>query len=248
PPRARGEDRTPWPHGHDRRTPAPGCPGCRDRPDDGGGERDRRPDRECPANDRGRQHARVGSCRRGESERRKRKAKGKGTRVSRKYLIETYGCQMNFHDSEQMAGLLEAAGYERTEDERDADVVVINTCSVREHAEDKLYTRLGELRVLAAETGRDPVVAVAGGVAQQEGTRLRARAPHVDVIVGTRRVRMLPMLVDRAVETRSVQVELGAHDNVAFPFGLTRRSDPVRAWVTIIEGCNEYCSFCVVPY
>ncbi|HEX7086249.1 MAG TPA: tRNA (N6-isopentenyl adenosine(37)-C2)-methylthiotransferase MiaB [Vicinamibacterales bacterium] len=168
--------------------------------------------------------------------------------MSRKYLIETYGCQMNYHESEQMSGLLEAAGYERTDDERDADVVVINTCSVREHAEDKLYTRLGELRVLAAETGRDQVVTVTGCVAQQEGERLRARAPHVDVIVGTRRVRMLPMLVARARETRSAQIDLGAHDNVAFPFGLTRREDPVRAWVTIIEGCNEYCSFCVVPY
>jgi tRNA-2-methylthio-N6-dimethylallyladenosine synthase len=168
--------------------------------------------------------------------------------VSRKYLIETYGCQMNYHDSEQMSGLLEAAGFERTDDDRDADVVVINTCSVREHAEDKLYTRLGELRVLAAETGRDPVVAVAGCVAQQEGERLRSRAPHVDVIVGTRRARLLPVLVDQAARTRRTQVDLGAHDNVAFPFGLTRREDPVRAWVTIIEGCNEYCSFCVVPY
>lgn len=168
--------------------------------------------------------------------------------MSRKYLIETFGCQMNYHDSEQMAGLLESAGYERTDDDREAEVVVINTCSVREHAEEKLYTRLGELRVLARETGRDQVVAVAGCVAQQEGEKLLARSPLVDVVVGTRRVRMLPTLVERARETRAVQVDLGAHDNVAFPFGVTRRDDPVRAWVTIIEGCNEYCSFCVVPY
>jgi tRNA-2-methylthio-N6-dimethylallyladenosine synthase len=168
--------------------------------------------------------------------------------VSRKYFIETYGCQMNYHDSEQMAGLLEAAGYDQTEDDRDADVVVINTCSVREHAEDKLYTRLGELRVMGLETGRDPVVAVTGCVAQQEGESLVRRSPLIDVIVGTRRVRMLPTLVEQAERTRVRQVDLGAHDNVAFPFGLTRRDDPVRAWVTIIEGCNEYCSFCVVPY
>jgi tRNA-2-methylthio-N6-dimethylallyladenosine synthase len=168
--------------------------------------------------------------------------------VSRKYLIETYGCQMNYHDSEQMAGLLESAGYDRTEDYRDADVVVINTCSVREHAEDKLYTRLGELRVLGQETGRDPVVAVAGCVAQQEGTTLLKRSALVDVVVGTRRTRMLPMLIAESQEHRRPQIDLGAHDNVAFPFGLTRRDDPVRAWITIIEGCNEYCSFCVVPY
>ena len=168
--------------------------------------------------------------------------------MSRKYLIETYGCQMNYHDSEQMAGLLEAAGYDRTEDDRDADVVVINTCSVREHAEEKLYTRLGELRVLGEETGRDPVVAVAGCVAQQEGQSLLKRSSLVDVVVGTRRTRMLPLLIEESQAAQRPRIDLGAHDNVAFPFGLTRRDDTVRAWVTIIEGCNEYCSFCVVPY
>ncbi len=160
--------------------------------------------------------------------------------MSRKYLIETYGCQMNYHDSEQMAGLLEASGYDRTEDDRDADVVVINTCSVREHAEEKLYTRLGELRVLGEETGRDPVVAVAGCVAQQEGQSLLKRSSLVDVVVGTRRTRMLPLLIEESQAARRPRIDLGAHDNVAFPFGLTRRDDPVRAWVTIIEGCNEY--------
>jgi tRNA-2-methylthio-N6-dimethylallyladenosine synthase len=168
--------------------------------------------------------------------------------VSRRYLIETFGCQMNYHDSEQMAGLLEAAGYERTSHERDADVIVINTCSVRERAEEKLYTRLGELRELGRDTGQDPVVAVAGCVAQQEGSALLKRSGLVDVIVGTRRVRMLPMLLEQAAETQRVQIDLGAQDDVAFPFAVTRRSDPVRAWITIIEGCNEYCSFCVVPY
>ena len=89
-----------------------------------------------------------------------------------KYFIETYGCQMNVHDSERMAGLLEQAGYDATSEPRDADVVVINTCSVRERAEEKLYTRLGEIRQASNETGRMPVVAVAGCVAQQEGGAL----------------------------------------------------------------------------
>jgi tRNA-2-methylthio-N6-dimethylallyladenosine synthase len=168
--------------------------------------------------------------------------------VSRKYLIETFGCQMNYHDSEQMAGLLEAAGYDPTTDENDADVVVINTCSVRERAEEKLYTRLGELRAHAAESGHQPLVAVAGCVAQQEGANILKRSGLVDVIVGTRRVRLLPLLVEQAAATGTRQIDLGAKDDVAFPFAVTRRSDPVRAWVTIIEGCNEYCSFCVVPY
>src|SRR5436190_23203508 len=121
--------------------------------------------------------------------------------MARKYLIETYGCQMNAHDSERMAGLLEQAGYEPTDDAADADVVVINTFSVREHAEDKLYTRLGELRVLAQEHGHHPIVAVAGCVAQQEGELLLRRSPGVAVIiVGTQAIKRLPILVERGQE------------------------------------------------
>jgi tRNA-2-methylthio-N6-dimethylallyladenosine synthase len=160
---------------------------------------------------------------------------------------------MNAHDSERMAGLLEQAGFEATENAADADVVVINTCSVRERAEEKLYTRLGELRQMAAEQGHDPVVAVAGCVAQQEGIRIRARLPGVaDVIIGTQAIRRLPMLVEQAAATPRgtfpVLMDLNAYDDVTFPLGLTRRRDPVKAFVTIIEGCNEFCSFCVVPY
>jgi tRNA-2-methylthio-N6-dimethylallyladenosine synthase len=171
--------------------------------------------------------------------------------VARKYLIETFGCQMNVHDSERMAGLLEQAGYEPTDDAADADVVVINTCSVRERAEDKLYTRLGELRVMTAETGHDPVVAVAGCVAQQEGRTIAARARGVtDVIIGTQAIRRLPMLVEEAATARRTVplIDLNPYEDVTFPLGVTRRNDPVRAYVTIIEGCNEFCSFCVVPY
>jgi tRNA-2-methylthio-N6-dimethylallyladenosine synthase len=159
---------------------------------------------------------------------------------------------MNVHDSERMAGLLEQAGYESTDNAADADVVVINTCSVRERAEEKLYTRLGELRMLAAEQGHDPVVAVAGCVAQQEGDTVAKRLPGVaDVIVGTQAIRRLPMLVEDAAERRQARiplVDLNPYDDVSFPLGVARRSDPVRAYVTIIEGCNEFCSFCVVPY
>jgi tRNA-2-methylthio-N6-dimethylallyladenosine synthase len=173
--------------------------------------------------------------------------------VARKYLIETFGCQMNAHDSERMAGLLEQAGFEATANAADADVVVINTCSVRERAEEKLYTRLGELRQMAAEGGRDPIVAVAGCVAQQEGRRIVARLPGVaDVIVGTQAIRRLPMLVAEAAATPRgtlpVPMDLNAYDDVTFPLGVARRGDPVKAFVTIIEGCNEFCSFCVVPY
>ena len=170
--------------------------------------------------------------------------------MAKKYLIETFGCQMNFHDSERMAGLLDQAGYEPTTEAVDADVVVINTCSVREHAEEKLYTRLGELRVLEQETGRRPVVAVAGCVAQQEGEALlkKSNGHVIDVIVGTQRLKMLPTLVEKAASVPFAEVDINPWDDVTFPLGITRRSDPVKAYVTIIEGCNDHCAFCVVPY
>jgi len=170
--------------------------------------------------------------------------------VAKTYLIETFGCQMNVHDSERMAGLLEQAGYEPTTDDRDADVLVINTCSVRERAEEKLYTRLGELRVLEQETGHKPIVAVAGCVAQQEGAALlKATNGHViDVVVGTQRMKQLPVLVEKAAASPFAEVDINPWDDVTFPLGITRRTDPVKAYVTIIEGCNDHCAFCVVPY
>jgi len=168
-----------------------------------------------------------------------------------KYLVETFGCQMNHHDSERMAGLLEQSGYDRTDDDRDADVIVINTCSVREKAEEKLYTRLGEIRMMGDETGAQPIVAVAGCVAQQEGEKLLAKSNgHViDVLIGTQSLKMLPMLVADARDGgHGPRVDLAPHDDVSFPLGIARRSEPHKAYVTIIEGCNEFCAFCVVPY
>jgi tRNA-2-methylthio-N6-dimethylallyladenosine synthase len=173
--------------------------------------------------------------------------------MPRRYLIETYGCQMNIHDSERMAGLLEQSGYEATTDQREADVIVINTCSVRERAEEKLFTRLGEIRLLSEEHGTRPVVAVTGCVAQQEGSQILRRSKSVDVIVGTQNLKRLPMLVSEAIERKPLRqhqtaIALDPVDDVSFPLGLARRSDPVKAYVTIIEGCNEFCAFCVVPY
>ena len=173
-----------------------------------------------------------------------------------KYLIETHGCQMNVHDSERMAGLLEQAGYEPTVDDTDADVIVINTCSVRERAEEKLFTRLGEIRQQGVERGTRPVVAVAGCVAQQEGKSILARSSAVDVIIGTQNIKRLPMLLEQAQAARPTTTGAGTRtlvdidplDDVSFPLGVARRADPAKAYVTIIEGCNEFCAFCVVPY
>jgi tRNA-2-methylthio-N6-dimethylallyladenosine synthase len=168
--------------------------------------------------------------------------------TTRKYFVETYGCQMNFHDSERISGLLEDSGYVPATDEHDADVIVINTCSVRERAEEKLFTRLGELRHLERPEGRRPLVAVAGCVAQQEGSGLLKRSRLIDVIVGTQATKQLPMLLDRAAIERQPAIDLNPYDDVSFPLGMARRGDPVKAFVTIIEGCNDFCAFCVVPY
>lgn len=170
--------------------------------------------------------------------------------MARKYLVEAYGCQMNVHDGERMAGLLEQAGFEATPDPADADVIVVNTCSVRERAEDKLFTRLGEFREAAKEAGRTPVIAVAGCVAQQEGAALLKRSRFIDVVVGTQSVKQLPMLVTQALDSpgQAPLVDINPYEDVSFPLGLTQRHDTVKAYVTIIEGCNDFCAFCVVPY
>ena len=169
--------------------------------------------------------------------------------MAKKYLIETYGCQMNVHDSERMAGLLEQAGFEVTDADEDADLVVINTCSVRERAEEKLYARLGDLKGLHLRTGRAPMVAVTGCVAQQEGAQVLARSKLVDVVIGTQRLKMLPVLVEHAATAPSALVDVSTpYDEPTFPLGLTRRDDPVKGFVTIVEGCNDFCTYCVVPY
>jgi len=168
--------------------------------------------------------------------------------VARKYFVEAFGCQMSFHDSERVAGLLEQSGYEPAAAVEAADLVVVNTCSVRERAEEKLYSRLGEIRELTAGRETPPIIAVTGCVAQQEGAALIRHDPAIDVVAGTQALTQLPALVERRLAERRPAIDVHPYEDVSFPLGMVRHSDPVRAWVTIIEGCNEFCSFCVVPY
>ena len=160
---------------------------------------------------------------------------------------------MNVHDSERMAGLLEQAGFEATDDAADADVVVINTCSVRERAEEKLYTRLGELRHAGRRARPRP------GGRRRRMRRAAGRRGDPQAVSGRRRHRRRhagdPPPADArrgggpaARRDRLSLIDLNPYDDVTFPLGVTRRADPVKAYVTIIEGCNEFCSFCVVPY
>jgi len=164
----------------------------------------------------------------------------------RTYAVRTYGCQMNVHDSERMSGLLEAAGYVRAADDDIADVVVLNTCAVRENADNKLYGNLGHLGpIKASRPGMQ--IAVAGCLAQKDRGEISRRAPWVDVVVGTHNIGSLPVLLERARIAEEAQVEILESLEV-FPSTLpTRRESAYAAWVSISVGCNNTCTFCIVP-
>ncbi|MGE3286720.1 MAG: tRNA (N6-isopentenyl adenosine(37)-C2)-methylthiotransferase MiaB [Pseudonocardia sp.] len=166
--------------------------------------------------------------------------------MPRSYTIRTYGCQMNVHDSERMAGLLESAGYARAEDAAEADVVVFNTCAVRENADNKLYGNLGHLR--PAKNARPGMqIAVGGCLAQKDRAEIVRRAPWVDVVFGTHNVASLPVLLERARHNATAQVEIAEALEV-FPSTLpARRESAYAGWVSISVGCNNTCTFCIVP-
>jgi tRNA-2-methylthio-N6-dimethylallyladenosine synthase len=169
-----------------------------------------------------------------------------GSGPTRTYQVRTYGCQMNVHDSERLAGLLEAAGYQRAADHADADVVVFNTCAVRENADNKLY---GNLSHLAPRKRGNPdmQIAVGGCLAQKDRDAVLRKAPWVDVVFGTHNIGSLPTLLERARHNKVAQVEI-AEALQQFPSALpSARESAYAAWVSISVGCNNSCTFCIVP-
>ncbi|MDF2967876.1 MAG: tRNA-i(6)A37 thiotransferase enzyme MiaB [Nocardioidaceae bacterium] len=166
--------------------------------------------------------------------------------MSRTYEVRTYGCQMNVHDSERLSGLLEEAGYARAGRGEEPDVVVFNTCAVRENADNRLYGNLGHLApVKAKRPGMQ--IAVGGCLAQKDRGEITRRAPWVDVVFGTHNIGSLPALLDRARVQEQAQVEIEESLSV-FPSTLpTRRESAYAAWVSISVGCNNTCTFCIVP-
>ncbi|MBV8787521.1 MAG: tRNA (N6-isopentenyl adenosine(37)-C2)-methylthiotransferase MiaB [Mycobacterium sp.] len=165
---------------------------------------------------------------------------------ARTYQVRTYGCQMNVHDSERLAGLLEAAGYQRAPDGADADVVVFNTCAVRENADNKLY---GNISHLAPRKRDNPdfQIAVGGCLAQKDRDALLSKAPWVDVVFGTHNIGSLPTLLERARHNKVAQVEI-VEALQEFPSSLpSARESAYAAWVSISVGCNNSCTFCIVP-
>ncbi len=175
--------------------------------------------------------------------------------VTKRYLVRTFGCQMNEHDSERIAGLLEADGYEPAGGEDDADMIVLNTCCVREGADTKLYGTLGHLKGLKdrrGAVGEDLEIMVAGCLAQKDREELLVRAPHVDVVLGTHNVgRATELLAEHLASSRPVIEILDAASSIdrgEFPSALpVVREQGWAAWVTIQVGCDNSCAFCIVP-
>src|ERR1700678_4417094 len=165
---------------------------------------------------------------------------------ARTYEIRTYGCQMNAHDSERVAGLLEDAGYARAPEGETPDLVVFNTCAVRENAADRLYGNLGHL-LPAKKAHKGMQIAVGGCLAQMEREQITKRAPWVDVVYGTHNIGSLPKLLERARVRREAQVEF-EETLATSPSRLpARRESAYSAWVSISVGCNNTCTFCIVP-
>ena len=165
---------------------------------------------------------------------------------ARSYEVRTFGCQMNVHDSERLSGLLEHAGYRWAPQGESADVIVFNTCAVRENADNRLYGNLGQLApVKAARPGMQ--IAVGGCLAQKDRGEITRRAPWVDVVFGTHNIGSLPVLLERARHNDEAQIEILESLDV-FPSTLpTRRESAYAAWVSISVGCNNTCTFCIVP-
>jgi len=166
--------------------------------------------------------------------------------AARTYEVRTYGCQMNVHDSERLSGLLEDAGYVAAGKGDQADVVVFNTCAVRENADNKLYGNLSHLAPIKAANPRMQI-AVGGCLAQKDRSTITAKAPYVDVVFGTHNIGSLPVLLERARVQEEAQVEILESLDV-FPSTLpTKRESAYAAWVSVSVGCNNTCTFCIVP-
>lgn len=164
----------------------------------------------------------------------------------KKVYLETYGCQMNVSDSERVASNLGSQGFEITGREDEADVVLINTCSVREKAEQKLYSRVGRIRHADRPT---PIIGVMGCVAQLEGESLFKKIEGVDIVLGTRAVGRAAQAVESVLDGNSQVVDLGERDDdYDWTVAETHRHSPYVAFVPIIEGCNKFCTYCIVPF
>ena len=175
--------------------------------------------------------------------------------AAKRYFVKTYGCQMNVYDSQRMADALAADGYSATERPDEADLILLNTCHIREKAAEKVYSEVGRLREIKARrkaAGRQTTIAVAGCVAQAEGAEIIRRAPLVDLVIGPQAYHRLPAAVNRALSGEKViETDYAVEDkfdHLPAPKPAATRSRGVTAFLTVQEGCDKFCTFCVVPY
>lgn len=171
---------------------------------------------------------------------------------TKKLHIKTYGCQMNVYDSERMLDALRSGGFETTENSADADLILLNTCHIREKASEKVYSELGRLAVqkrAGQDAGRTPRIVVAGCVAQAEGSEIMRRAPQVDLVIGPQSYHRLPELLARNASDSQPRRDTDFPEESKFDALPVRRANGVAAaFVTVQEGCDKFCTFCVVPY
>ncbi|MDO9515232.1 MAG: tRNA (N6-isopentenyl adenosine(37)-C2)-methylthiotransferase MiaB [Syntrophales bacterium] len=164
------------------------------------------------------------------------------------FYIHTFGCQMNVHDSDQMAQLLSESGYVKTGEAEGADIIIINTCSVREKAAQKVYSQLGRFKELK-QKNPGLIIGVAGCLAQEQGTRFFRKAPYLDLVIGTHNIHRLVKIIEEIKDRRSQIADTSFHPLVR-SLGIRALPSPgsVSAFVTIMQGCNNFCSYCIVPY
>lgn len=165
----------------------------------------------------------------------------------KKVFVKTYGCQMNEYDSGRMSDICQEEGYQKTETENDADLIILNTCHIREKASEKVYSELGRVNKRSKQTGKKPVIAVAGCVAQAEGAEILKRAKNVDMVFGPQSYHKLPELLKQAEEGKRV-VETEFHEEDKFDVAPIKVANKVTAFLSVQEGCDKFCTFCVVPY
>jgi tRNA-2-methylthio-N6-dimethylallyladenosine synthase len=169
--------------------------------------------------------------------------------VARKYFITTFGCQMNVHDSEVMAGILESIGYEAAASPEAADLILLNTCCVRENAENRTFGHVGNLKALK-EQNPGLVIGICGCMVQQPTVeeKIRTSYPFVDLVFGTHNLHRLPELLQQLAVTNSRVIEVWDNEGEIHEGLPVKREEQFRAWVTIMYGCNNFCSYCIVPY
>lgn len=170
---------------------------------------------------------------------------GKG----KKYLIRTYGCQMNEHDTEVMAGILEAMGYESTDTAKEADIILLNTCAIRENAENKVFGEIGHLKPLKTENP-NLILGVCGCMSQEESVvnRILKKHPFIDLIFGTHNIHKLPELVQEAVFNKEMVIDVWSKEGDIIENLPRSRKGRIKAWVNIMYGCDKFCTYCIVPY